>query len=263
MIESFRAEMLKLRRRPVVAAAAAGTLVFAAVTSLVTFLTATNEPRVTGSRGFTATFTSLAGADGGTTSFADGVGFLGVILLATFICAVGFEYARGTFATGLMRQPRRIRLLGGKMTALLAFVAVGLALSEVAAWLFALGLASIRGISTSAWYSWPALAHAASAYGIALFVVGAWACIGMAVAVFTRSVPIALVVAIAWAGPIEHITQGAWTGAGRWFPGLLLEGVAAGGNAETSLGRALVMTTTFVVMLGIAAFVSFQRRDVT
>jgi ABC-type transport system involved in multi-copper enzyme maturation permease subunit len=263
MTRAFRAELLKLRRRSVVLAAASATVVFAAVTSLVTFLTATEGARPAGSRGFTATFASLARPDGGTASFADGVGFLGVILLATFICAVGFEYARGTFATALMKQPRRLRLLGGKVAALLAFVAVALAVAEGVAWVFALGLASVRGISTAAWFSWAGLGHAASAYGTAVFVVGSWALLGTTVAVFTRSVPIALVVAIAWAGPIEHITQGAWPAAGRWFPGLLLEGVAAGGNADTTFARAVLLAAGFVAVLTAAAFASFRRRDIT
>jgi ABC-2 type transport system permease protein len=263
MTRAFRAELLKLRRRSVVLAAGSAAIVFAIATTLVTFLTATEGPRAIGTRGFTATFASLARPEGATASFADGTGFLGVIVLAVFISAVGFEYARGTFATGLMKQPRRLQLLGGKMAALLTFVAVALAVAEAVAWLLAIGLASVRGISTSEWFSVAALGHAASAYGTALFVVGAWACIGMAVATFTQSVPVALTIGIAWVGPIEHITQGAWAGASRWFPGLLLEAFAAGGNAEASFARALVMTATFVAVLTTGAFVAFNHRDVT
>jgi ABC-2 type transport system permease protein len=263
MTRAFRAELLKLRRRSVILAAGSAAIVFAIVTTLVTFLTATEGARAIGSRGFTATFASLARPEGATASFADGTGFLGVIVLAIFISAVGLEYARGTLAAGLMKQPRRLQLIAGKMAALLAFVACTLAAAEAVAWLLAIGLASAREISTSEWFSTAALAHAASAYGTALFVVGAWACIGMAVATFTRSVPIALTIGIAWAGPIEHITQGAWAGASRWFPGLLLEAFAAGGNAETSFGRAFAMTAAFAAVITTAAFVSFNHRDVT
>lgn len=263
MIRAFRAELLKLRRRSVMLAAGSGAMVFAIVTTLVTFLTATEGPRSAGTRGFTATFASLARPEGATAPFADGTGFLGVIVLAVFITAVGFEYARGTFATGLMKQPRRLQLLAGKMVSLLAFVAVTLLAAEAMAWLLAIGLASARGIPTSEWFSLAALGHAASAYASALFVVGAWACIGMALAIFTRSVPIALAIGIAWAGPIEHITQGAWAEASRWFPGLLLEAFAAGGNAETSSGRAFAMIATSIAVLTTGAFVAFQRRDIT
>jgi ABC-2 type transport system permease protein len=85
----------------------------------------------------------------------------------------------------------------------------------------------------------------------------------MAVAVLTRSVPIALAVGIAWAGPIEHITQQAWAAASQWFPGLLLEASASGGNAETTFARAFALSAAFVAVLTMAAFVAFNRRDLT
>jgi ABC-type transport system involved in multi-copper enzyme maturation permease subunit len=263
MIRSLRAELLKLRRRSLVIAAGFAAIVYATITTLVTFLTASREPRGIGARGFNATFQSLARPEGAFQGFADGIGFVGVILLAIFVSIVGLEYARGTFATSLMKQPRRLQLLGGKLAALLLFVAMTLAVAEAAAWLLALGIAPIRGISTSAWFSISALEKAAAAYGTALFVAGAWACIGMAVATFTRSVPIGLAIAVGWAGPIEHITQQAWAEASRWFPGLLLEAFAAGGNAQVSLGRAFVTVATFVVVLITVALVVFNRRDVT
>jgi ABC-2 type transport system permease protein len=263
MSRSFRAELLKLRRRSVVLAAGSAAILYAAVTALVTFLTASEDPPALGSRGFATTFDALARPEGAFQGFGDGIGFLGVILLAVFVSNVGFEYTRGTFAAALMKQPRRLQLLAGKLAALLVLVAASLAVAEAAGWLLSLGLASVRGISTANWFSTAALGEAASAYGTAFFVAGAWACIGTAVAVFTRSVPIALAVAIGWAGPIEHITQQAWAEASRWFPGLLLEAVAAGGTAEVSFERAFAMISAFVAAVTIAALVAFRRRDIT
>jgi ABC-2 type transport system permease protein len=263
MGRAIRAELLKLRRRSVVLAAGSGGVLYAIITSLVTFLPARSEPLMVGTRGFTATLESLAQPEGATQAFSDGIGFLGVVLLAIFISSVGFEYSRGTFATALMKQPRRLRLLGGKIVGLLVFLGATLAVAEAAGWLVALVLAPARGISTSAWFSTAGLGEAVAAYGAALFVAGAWACIGMAIAIFTRSVPIALAIGIAWAGPAEHLTQRAWAGASRWFPGLLLEAFAAGGNADASFGRAFAMAAVYVAVLTTAAFVAFSRRDLT
>jgi ABC-2 type transport system permease protein len=263
MGRAFRAELLKLRRRSMVLAAGCAALLYAAITALVTFLPAKSGPLVVGPRGIGATLESLAQPGGATQAFADGIGFLGVILLAIFISSVGFEYSRGTFATALMKEPRRLRLLGGKIAALLVFLGSALLVAEAAGWLFAFGIAPLRGISTSAWFSASALGDAAAAYGTALFVAAAWACIGVAVAVLTRSVPIALAIGIAWAGPAEHLTQRAWAGASSWFPGLLLEASAAGGNAEVPFGRALAMAAVYAGVLMTAALVAFSRRDVT
>jgi ABC-2 type transport system permease protein len=84
------------------------------------------------------------------------------------------------------------------------------------------------------------LSSAISDYGVVLVWILGYALLATALAVVVRSVPIALAIGIAWSGPIEHLIQNAWSGAGRWFPGLLLEAFA-----------------------GIVACVVFARRDVT
>lgn len=262
MRRAFAAEVLKLRRKSVLVAGIVA-LLYAVLTTLVTVLPAKSATEIRGPTGLTATLESLARPEGATTAFGNGVGFLGVILLAVFISNVGFEYARGTFATALMKQPRRLQLLGGKMAALLLFLAGALAVAELAGLFVGLAVAPARGISTSAWLSMSGLAEGFGAYGMALFVASAWASFGMAVAVFTRSVPIALGVGIAWAGPAEHITEQAWSGASGWFPGLLLETFSAGGTADVSFRRAFAMVLIYATVLVGAAVVSFSRRDVT
>jgi ABC-type transport system involved in multi-copper enzyme maturation permease subunit len=263
MRSSFRAELLKLRRRSVFVAAGTAAFLFALLTTLVTFLSAESGPAMPGRRGFSGTLESLARPEGATQAFADGAGFLGIVILAVFISNVGFEYARGTLGTSLMKQPGRLRLLGGKMAALLVFLAGTLAVAEAAGWILGLAIAPIRGVSTSAWFSVSGLAEAGGAYGTALFVAAAWAGFGMTAAILTRSVPVGLGIGLAWAGPLEHIIQQAWAGASRWFPGLLLEAFSAGGNAEVSSGRALAMVVGYSAVLTTAAVIVFSRRDVT
>jgi ABC-2 type transport system permease protein len=263
MRRAFQAELLKLRRRSVLVWAGVAALIYAALTTLVTFLSAESGPAVLGTRGFAATLESLAEPSGASKAFADGAGFLGIIMLAIFISNVGFEFARGTFGASLMRQPSRIRLLTGKVAALLVFLAGSLALAEALGFALGLALAPLRGVSTSAWFSASAIGDAGRAYGTALMVAGAWAVFGTAIATFTRSVPVALGIGLAWAGPFEHITQRAWNGASYWFPGLLLEGVAAGGTTEVSYGRSLAMAMLYAGALAVAAVLVFSRRDVT
>jgi hypothetical protein len=262
MRRAFVAELLKLRRRSVLVATGVVAVLYAVLTTLVTFLPAKSGGEL-GGGDLVATLESLARPEGASTAFGNGVGFLGVILLAVFISNVGFEYARGTFAAALMKQPRRLRLLGGKMAALLLFVASTLAVAEVAGLLVGLAIAPARGISTSAWFSMSGLVEGLGAYGTALFVASAWASFGMAVAIFTRSVPIALGIGIAWAGPAEHITEQAWPGASGWFPGLLLETFSAGGTASVSFQRAFAMVLVYATLLAGAAVINFSRRDVT
>ena len=95
-----------------------------------------------------------------------------------------------------------------------------------------------------------------------LLWISGYAVLGMALAVLVRSVPVALAVGIAWAGPFEHLVQNAWSPAGRWFPGLLLEAFAAGGTTAVTASRALATVAAYVLIAAAIALVVFDRRDV-
>ncbi len=259
MTHVIRAELTKLLRRPVLAAAAGLSLVFALVTSLAVLLSAGTGPQT--SR--LPTIDSLSQPGGGTEPFALGVSVAGLLVLVMFVANVTGEISRGTFRTLLMREPGRLRLLAGKMTALLGFSAGVLALAGVLTFGVSLAIAPSQGISTDQWFGADALTEGLQQYGTALLTVGGWALFGMALGIILRSTPIALGVAVAWAGPFEHITVDAWSTANEWFPGLLLEAVAAGGTDQVALSRALPLALAYVALAAAVAAVTFRRRDVT
>lgn len=209
------------------------------------------------------TLESLARGGGGAEVFTTAMSFVGTFLFVVFVGAVAVEFSRGTFRTMLLHQPGRLRLLGGKMAALLLFAAVALAGVEVLVWLAARGLASSQGVDASAWTSASAVRHALGTYTAVLFWVTGYAVLGMALAVVIRSVPVALAVGIAWAGPVEHLLQDAWASAGRVFPGLLLEAFVAGGTPEVSAARAFATVAAYVVVAAGVAAIFLSRRDVT
>jgi ABC-2 type transport system permease protein len=259
MIRSFNAELVKLRRRRVAVAATVGALAFAVIASTAVFLSAeTGQPRGRG-----ATIASLGEAGGATEAFALGVSFTGLVVLVLFIANFAGEFSQGTIRTLLMRQPRRLGLLGGKMAALLVLVAGVLALAELLTVAASAAIAPSQDVDTGSWFGVDALGQAAGDYATALLGVTAWALFGMAIAVFVRSIPVALGIGVVWAGPFEHIIQDSWTSADRWFPGLLLESLAAGGTDEVAFGRALALVAVYVTVAASAAAVVFVRRDVT
>jgi ABC-type transport system involved in multi-copper enzyme maturation permease subunit len=262
MTRMFRAELLKLRRRRIYVAAAAGSLLFALIATLAVVLSA--EPARPGAgpagRGG-PTLDSLSGAGGIAESFSTGVSFLGILVLVLFVANFGTEFSQGTFRTLLMRQPHRIGTLAGKMAALLLFAAAVLALTEVVSIAIALVLAPTQDIATSSWLTLDGLGEAASAYGSALLGVGAWATLGATLAVLLRSVPLALGVGVAWAGPFEHIVSDVWAAAFQWFPGLLLESWAVGGTGDVSASHAALMITLYVGAAAAVAALAFRRRD--
>jgi ABC-2 type transport system permease protein len=260
MIRSFKAELLKLRRRRVALVAAVGALAFAVIASTAVILSATET---TGPRDRGASIESLGQAGGATEAFAVGVSFTGLLVLVLFIANVAGEFSQGTIRTLLLRQPRRLPLLAGKMAALLIFVAGVLLLAEVLTVGASAAIAPSQDVATSSWFGLDGLGEAAKDYGTAMLGVASWALLGMAIAVFVRSIPVALGIGIVWAGPFEHILQDSWTSADHWFPGLLLESLAAGGTDDVAFGRALALVAVYVVVAASAAAVVFARRDIT
>src|SRR6266540_3935294 len=260
MIAALRAELLKLRRRRVLVVTTATTLIFTVGSAVIVLSSAepSGDPRARG-----VTLASLADAGGGTEVFTAAVSFAGTFLFVVFVGAVAVEFSRGTFRTMLLHQPRRLRLLAGKMAGLLFFAAIVLAAAETLTWVAARLLAPSQDVATGNWVSAAALGDALADYGAVLFWVTGYALLGLTLAVLVRSVPVALAIGIAWAGPFEHLLQDAWSPAERLFPGLLLESFVAGGTADVSVSRALLTVTIYVLIgAGIAA-TTFARRDIT
>jgi ABC-2 type transport system permease protein len=260
MIAALRAELVKVRRRRVLILAAATTIAFAVGSTAIILASAdpSGSPRDRG-----VTVESLSSAGGGTEVFTTAVSFAGAFLLVVFAGAVAVEFSRGTFRTMLLHEPRRLRLLAGKMAGLLLFAAVVLAAAEALTWVTARLLAPSQDVATGDWISAAALGDAVADYGSVLFWVTGYALLGMTLAVLVRSVPVALAIGIAWAGPFEHLLQDAWATANRFFPGLLLEAFVAGGTSEVSASRALFMVTVYVLIAATIAATSFARRDIT
>ena len=261
MTSVIRAELAKLRRRRVLVAAPLAAAAFAAVATMAVFLSA--QPGGGRAPGRTLTLDELAMTGGGTQAFATGASFVGLLVFVTFVANVTGEFSQGTFRTLLMRQPGRIRLLGGKMIALLLFAAAVLLGAEVLTLATSTVVAPTQDVATSEWFTLASLGQAAGDYARTLSVVGGWALLGMALAVTVRSTPVALGIGVAWAGPFEHLFQDAWAAASRWFPGLLLEALAVGGTPDVSFSRAVALVTTYVVVAAGGAVALFARRDVT
>jgi ABC-2 type transport system permease protein len=262
MIRTFRAELVKLRRRRVLILSAVATVIFSVGTAAVVLASA--EPAA-GRPGFGqgTTIEALSAAGGGTEVFTTGVSFAGTFVFVLFVGAIAVEFSRGTVRTMLLRQPRRVSLLAGKLASLFAFAAALLIVAEVLTWIAATALAPTQDIPTAEWRSFSAVGHAIGDYGMVLFWVAGYALLGLTVAVLTRSVPVALAVGIAWAGPFEHLVQDAWSAASRVFPGLLLEAFVAGGSDEVSALRAFVTIAAYMAAAAAIAAITFARRDVT
>jgi ABC-type transport system involved in multi-copper enzyme maturation permease subunit len=263
MTRSYRAELAKLLRPRVVLIAIAVAIVFAVGSTIIVLSAVKPAAETVPALRSTATIEALGAAGGGTDVFRLAIAFAGTFIFVVFVGVMAAEFSRGTIRTMLLHQPRRTALLTGKLTAMLSFGAGALALTEVVTWIAARLLAPGAGVATGAWTSMDAITSAVADFGAVLLWITGYALLATALAVVVRSVPVALAIGIAWSGPIEHLVQNAWVGAGRWFPGLLLEAFAGGGTTAVSAGRAIATVAIYAVLAAIVAVAVFNRRDVT
>jgi ABC-type transport system involved in multi-copper enzyme maturation permease subunit len=262
MIAAFRAEWERLAQRRLLLASAVLVGVFA-VGGAAVVLSAAKPARQSAPGSFAPTLESLSGSGGGTEIFRFAAAFGGTLTFIVFVGLFSLEYSRGTYRTMLLRQPRRVALLAGKLAGLLAFAALVLAALEVAMWAAGQIEAPAFDVSTSQWTSADALGSALGDYLMVMLWVTGYAVFGMTVAVLVRSVAPALAIAVAWAGPLEHLVNDAWSPARRFFPGLLLEAVGEGGTGGVSATRAALGAATYVVVFAAVTATVFSRRDIT
>lgn len=210
-----------------------------------------------------STTTQLAAASGISRGFVIAAGFVGILVFVLFTASIAGEFSQGTLRALLTRQPRRARLMIGKVAALLTATALGLAVAMVASVALSFALAAARGISTSEWLGSGGAQSVGRAYGNALLSVALFAILGAALALIVRSTVPAVALGVAWMLPLEHIVQGVWVGAGRWFPGLVLDAITRDGTSVVPYGRALGLGLLYTGVLAVVAAFSFLRRDIT
>lgn len=261
MIRIVRAELHRLVRRRTVVATTVATLAFAAVATLTVFAAAGDEPSRDPRGG--VTLADLAAPGGGTEAFAVGASFVGFLVFVLFIGLVASEFSGGAFRALLLRDPHRLRLIAGKLAGALTVAAAAIVVAEAASFALSLAMAPTQDVATSAWFSAEGLGHAAGDYATVLAGVTGWAVFGTTLGVVFRSVPVALGVGFAWAGPFENIVVDSWTTGYRVFPGQVMAAIIQGGSPELSLTRAAVTGIAYVGLAAVATATLLTRRDVT
>jgi ABC-type transport system involved in multi-copper enzyme maturation permease subunit len=262
-MNAFRSEIVKLGRRTTLFAAGAILPFLALLATTLVILNATDQPRVGGGDGFEPSLAQLGRSAGLTAGFRASTGFLGILVFVLFLTSFTGEYVQGTLRTLLVREPRRGRLLVGKLTAVLSLVAASLLLAEVLSIGLSAVLVSNRGVGTSDWWTGAGLQQAGGDYLNALLAAALFGAMGTAVGLLVRSTAVGLAIGLAWLMPLEHIIQNAWPDAERWFPGLLFDVVARGGSTVASYSRGLMMGGVVAAVLLAAGATSFLRRDVS
>jgi ABC-2 type transport system permease protein len=261
MTRIFQAELGRLLRRRTIIAGAASAAAFAVIATLAV-LTSAEDARAALRRGG-ATLAALNGHGGGTEAFAVAASFVGFLVFVTFIAMIAGEFSGGTFRALLLREPRRLRVIIGKLAAILAVAAGVVLLAEVLTFAMSYAFAPSQDISTGDWLSLTSLADAAKDFATVFAGVIGWAIFGTTLAVVFRSIPLALGVGFAWAGPFENIVVDSWHTGYRVFPGQVLGSVIRGGTLDLGMTRGLVTAGVYVAIAAVVSLVLVTRRDVT
>lgn len=261
MIRSFASELVRLQRRSILLGWTGAVVGFTLLATLLTLQRAGGA----GGPGPEASLTvaQLSSSEGMALVLGVAGTFLGVLTLGLFAMLIANDYVDGTIRTALVEQPRRLRLLAGKLLALALFATLAMIVASVLGAALGLALAPGQGIDTSTWLTGEGIGALARGIGNLILASLGWGMIGVLLAVLIRAPAPAVAAGVAYALPVEMLLRSAWADGAQWLPGGLLGALAAGGTSVVSYDRALTLVGLYAAVALIAVGVLFMRRDVT
>jgi ABC-type transport system involved in multi-copper enzyme maturation permease subunit len=188
---------------------------------------------------------------------------LGVVALCLCGAALAGEFSTGTIRNLLVREPRRLRLLGGMTLGVLSFVAAITLVALSAATLVAIAIASGKGVNVSVWFGSAGLGELGRTTTNLLLSTLGFGLIGAVLGIVLRSPVAAIGAGVAYALPVEAILSATIRGIDRFLPGQLLQVVAAGGGHTLSYSTSVLTLAMYAAIGAAVAGYLFARRDVT
>lgn len=196
--------------------------------------------------------------------------FIIAVALIIVTANLAAEWSQATWRNLLVREPRRLRLLVGKMLALILFVLVSMTLTLVGSSLFILSLASTQGVQTTAWTSSAGLSAWLAFFGNEVLCLIGVCLLGMLIAVLTRSTGLAVGVALAYVLIPEGIIAQVWSAGSRWFPIRTFNFLPGsvfppdvGPTPPQGYAAALLVALVWMTIFIVGSFVAFQRQDIS
>lgn len=264
MIRAFRSELIKFRRW-------SSLLALAAMVGLTAILVyAAMHQRLHAHDARAAALRILwSGYSGATTIETPGVVLLEAIAIITVAAAVSSEWSNGTIRNLLSREPGRIRLLGGKVVALLLFVAAGALLALLAGLGSAALAASQLQVDTSQWFTELGISTWIAFAANAILAVTVLACLGVLAAVVTRSAAGSVGLALVYVLVAENLISLIWPDQVQWLPVHVLAALVSlaitgvGTTAISSYSLAVTIALGYAVAFVALSLILFRRMDVT
>jgi ABC-type transport system involved in multi-copper enzyme maturation permease subunit len=261
MINVIRAEMRKLRRPTLLLSTMA---IVTLLTVLFTFLTfwRVGNPDGNGRRGEIVTAQFLSTPHGLVYGFNIVAFLLGIVALCIFASQTAQEYTYGTLRNLLVRQPARMKILGGKYISMVLFAILMVLLSLISSIAMAYALAGHAHVNTTSWTTSAGMTALATALGNVLMSVAGFGTVGMILGLLFRSPISAIASGVIWFLILENILAGLVTSTARWLPGQNLTNLTTGQNFTFSYQHSLIVSALYLVGSGAVVALLFKRRDV-
>ena len=261
-----RSELIRVWRPSFVYAGIGLMAGFAALVSVFIYTSAstvaTPAPPQPGPTGrFAVTAAQIAEPGGFLTALGTVSTLAGVILLALWAMCAASDYSTGVIRILVQAEPKRIRLLTGKMVALVVFTLLATVATTLIVVLVSHPLARLQGIETQAWKT-DFFPHLLSAYVNFTVAAIVWGLIGLLLAVLTRSSALAIGIGAGWLLVVENLIGITAPDATPYLPGGTLNALVSGGTSKLGWLPALGLTLLYGAVAVSISLVAFHRRDI-
>jgi ABC-type transport system involved in multi-copper enzyme maturation permease subunit len=264
---AFRSELVKLTRWSVLV----GALAMAIVTVSLSYfaLTSVGAPGAAGDERFASLVEALPTSQGLVAVLSFAQKFINVIAIAMVGANVAAEWSQGTMRNLLVREPGRLRMLAGKMLALLLFVAVSATLALLLDIGVSLYYSNSHAMPVAPWLSSTGLTSLAGFWGGELLGLFGVSLLGMIIAVLTRSLGTAIGVSVAYALIGEDLLEAVWPNVGTWAP-VHMFSYLWGTPAHFTVGPPpmgytadVIFALAYMVIFVLVTAIAFRRMDIT
>ena len=208
------------------------------------------------------TLAQIEGPSGLMAGLAAAANMFGIVTLSFRAVVTATDYSSGLIRLLVAAEPRRWRLLAGKVIALVIVTAGATTVAAVVNVFPVLPAAGAARISTAAWGT-DLVSVVASAWINLFLALCVWGVLGLVIASLARSAAVAISIGVGYLLVVESFVKMVKGAPSDWLLGTTLGAVASGGTATVAYGTALALAVGYVTLGLILAGVVFVRRDIT
>lgn len=259
MLRVLRSELIRLMRPSLVLGGIGAMAGAGAVATFIGFAAAGKSGPGPGQ--YIPTEAALAAPDGYVAGLVLAANLIGIAALTVWAIATATDFSSGMIRLLAQAEPRRWRLIVGKVFALVLFTLAGAMAATLAAAGTAAVCAPVFDVSTSAWAD--TLPTLLEAFRNVALAATAWGAIGMFIALATRSAGVAISVGIGYLVVLENMVVAAISDPPDWLLGTTLTALAAGGTQAVAFELAARQGLAYVLGCLLAAVAVAHFREIT